>query len=221
MARRLVAGMLVVVSLALLTVYLREDDEGALHGAQQLGLAVLTPFQVAGERIARPFQDAYGYVSDLVDAKAERDALEAQLQALRDELVLYQTAAEENQQPPRDARVRRRAPLPRGLHAGHDARHRPTADTVRPAAPRGRGLGRRGRAERSGRHGRRARREGDQGLVRRLAGHAPHRPVDRRLRGRSPNAGARRDRAGSRRAAAGSSSTGWTRRRRSRSATRS
>ena len=97
MARRLVAGILVVVSLALLTVYLREDDEGALHGAQKLGLAVLTPFQVAGERIARPFQDAYGYVSGLADAKAERDALEAQLQALRDELVLYQTAAEENQ----------------------------------------------------------------------------------------------------------------------------
>lgn len=97
MARRLVAAALVVVSLALLTVYLRESEDGALHGAQRLGLAVLTPFQVAGERIARPFQDAYGYVSDLVDAKSVRDDLEAEIQALRDELILYRTAAQENQ----------------------------------------------------------------------------------------------------------------------------
>ena len=97
MARRLVVAALVVVSLALLTVYLRESEDGALHGAQRLGLAVLTPFQVAGERIARPFQDAYGYVSDLTDAKSEKDALRAQLQELRDQLVLYQTAAQENE----------------------------------------------------------------------------------------------------------------------------
>ncbi len=81
----------------MLTVYLRESDDGALHGAQRLGLAVLTPFQVAGERIARPFQDAYGYVSDLTDAKAEKDALAAQVQALRDQVILYQTAAQDNQ----------------------------------------------------------------------------------------------------------------------------
>ncbi len=81
----------------MLTVYLRESDEGTLHGAQRLGLAVLTPFQVAGERIARPFQDAYGYVSDLTDAKAQKDELTAQIQALRDEVIQYQTAAQENE----------------------------------------------------------------------------------------------------------------------------
>jgi len=80
----------------MLTVYLRESDGGALHAAQRLGVAVLTPFQVAGERIARPFQDAYGYVSDLTDAKAEKDRLAAQVQALREEVIQYQTEAQEN-----------------------------------------------------------------------------------------------------------------------------
>jgi rod shape-determining protein MreC len=97
MARRLVAAALVVVSLVLITVYLRESDEGGLHAAQRVGLAVLSPFQVAGERIARPFQDAYGYASDLIDAKAERDELERRVQELTQQLVQNQTAAQENE----------------------------------------------------------------------------------------------------------------------------
>jgi rod shape-determining protein MreC len=96
MARRLVAAALVVVSLVLLTVYLRESDDGALHGAQRLGQAALHPFQVAGERIARPFQDAYSWGSDLVGAKEERDRLEAQVQALQQQVVQLQAANEEN-----------------------------------------------------------------------------------------------------------------------------
>src|SRR5688572_19347167 len=95
MAKRLVAAGLVVVSLVLLTVYLRESDDGALHAAQRVGQAALNPFQVAGERLARPFQDAYGWASDLVDAKAERDRLAAQVQELQAELVQLQTAGEE------------------------------------------------------------------------------------------------------------------------------
>jgi rod shape-determining protein MreC len=97
MVRRLVAAVLVVVSLVLLTVYLRESDDGALHGAQRLGQAALYPFQVAGERIARPFQDAYGWASDLVGAKDERDRLQAQVQALQQQVVELQTASQENE----------------------------------------------------------------------------------------------------------------------------
>lgn len=96
MARRLVAAALVVVSLVLLTVYLRESDGGALHGAQRLGQAALHPFEVAGERIARPFQDAYSWGSDLVGAKEERDRLQAQVQALQQQVVQLQAADEEN-----------------------------------------------------------------------------------------------------------------------------
>lgn len=96
MSRRLVAAALVVVSLVLLTVYLRESEDGALHAAQRLGQAALYPFEVAGERIARPFQDAYGWGSDLVGAKEERDRLEAEVQALQQQVVQLQAADQEN-----------------------------------------------------------------------------------------------------------------------------
>jgi rod shape-determining protein MreC len=97
MARRAVAAVLILVSLALLTVYLRESDEGGLHAAQRVGLAILAPFEVAGERIARPFQDAYGYVSDLVSEKESTDRLEARIEQLQEELRQAQAASSENQ----------------------------------------------------------------------------------------------------------------------------
>ncbi len=97
MARRLVAVVLVLASLVLLTIYLREDDEGPLHAAQRIGLAVLAPLQEAGERVARPFQDAHAYVSGLVDAKAERDALERRVHELERQVVEYQRAEQENE----------------------------------------------------------------------------------------------------------------------------
>lgn len=96
MARRVVAAVLILVSLALLTIYLREDEQGGLHGAQRLGLALLHPFEVAGERVARPFQDAYDYVSDLVTDKSDRDALEARIGELEQQAGEAQILAEEN-----------------------------------------------------------------------------------------------------------------------------
>lgn len=97
MARRLVVAVLVLVSLALLTVYLREDEEGGLHAAQRLGLAIVHPLEVVGERVARPFQDAYGYVSDLVSDKADRDRLELRVQELETRAVQAEAALAENE----------------------------------------------------------------------------------------------------------------------------
>ena len=66
--RRIILGVLVVVSLVLITVYFRESDGGALHSIQNAGSTVLRPFEVAATRIAHPFQDLYNYVRGLVDA---------------------------------------------------------------------------------------------------------------------------------------------------------
>jgi rod shape-determining protein MreC len=90
---RFVAAVLVLVSLALLTVYLRESSDGGLHAAQRIGLSVLAPFEVAGERVARPFRDAAGWVSDVFDAKEENEQLRRQLEQLRQQLVEERTAA--------------------------------------------------------------------------------------------------------------------------------
>jgi rod shape-determining protein MreC len=94
--RRLVAGVLVALSLALITGYFRESESGALHDAQG-GLArVLHPFQVGAERIARPFQDAYGWTAGFVHAKSENERLKKQIAELQQRLVQNMTAAQEN-----------------------------------------------------------------------------------------------------------------------------
>ena len=78
---------LVLVSLVLITVYFRESPSGALHDAQGGGATVLRPFQVGAERVARPFQDAYGWAHDLVVAKRENERLKRELAAYRQERI--------------------------------------------------------------------------------------------------------------------------------------
>lgn len=87
---------LVVLSLALVTVYFRESSGGALHEAQRVAVSILTPFEVAAERVARPFQDAYGWTTDLLSAKGENERLEKEVEALRQQVVANETAAQEN-----------------------------------------------------------------------------------------------------------------------------
>jgi len=92
----LVAAVLVLCSLALITVYFRESEGGTLHSAQRIGLSVAMPFEVAGERIVRPFRDAWGWTSDLVGAKQENEKLREQVEALRQRVIQEQTAVSEN-----------------------------------------------------------------------------------------------------------------------------
>lgn len=89
-------GVLIVVSLVLITVYFRESDGGVLHNVQSAGSTVLRPFQIGATRVARPFQDLYDYVSGLVNAKSERDRLRAENESLRKQLIQYQFAQQEN-----------------------------------------------------------------------------------------------------------------------------
>jgi rod shape-determining protein MreC len=84
--------VLVLVSLALITLHFRESDDGPIHAAQRIGVSVLMPFEVAGERISRPFRDGWGYVSDLLDAKSENEELKKENEQLRRERIANQTA---------------------------------------------------------------------------------------------------------------------------------
>src|SRR5207253_8257180 len=59
--RRVVAGVLVFVSIVLITIYFREPAGGSLHGIQSGGATVLRPFEVGAERVASPFRDGYGW----------------------------------------------------------------------------------------------------------------------------------------------------------------
>jgi rod shape-determining protein MreC len=94
--RRVVVGVLAVLSLALLSVYFRESSDGPLHGAQDVGATAIRPFQVGAERVARPFRDLYGWFDGLLNAKDENETLQQENERLRREAIRNQTAAQEN-----------------------------------------------------------------------------------------------------------------------------
>lgn len=96
MRRRLVAVVLVAVSLALITVYFRESDGGTLHTLQSTGTKILHPFQVAANQVASPFRDLADWSSGIASAKTENRKLHAQVDDLRRKLIANQTAAQEN-----------------------------------------------------------------------------------------------------------------------------
>ena len=96
--RRVVVSVLVVISLALVSVYFRESRGGSLHGVQSSFASVLRPFEVAAERVARPFQDAAGWIGGLTGAKSENEKLRKEVDALRQQVIQSQTALRENEQ---------------------------------------------------------------------------------------------------------------------------
>jgi len=81
--RRLVLAMLVLGALALLTISFRSPTSGFLHDVQGTGAGALRPFQVAAERVARPFRDAYNWFDGLTKAKSENAKLRLELRELR------------------------------------------------------------------------------------------------------------------------------------------
>jgi rod shape-determining protein MreC len=94
--RRAVVALLVVASLALLSIYFRESDGGRLHSLQSSGAAVLRPFEVAGDRVARPFEDASSWFGGLLHAKSENAKLRKQLDAARQVAIQHRNAVLEN-----------------------------------------------------------------------------------------------------------------------------
>jgi rod shape-determining protein MreC len=94
--RRAVLGALVFLSLVLITISFRSPTGGALHGIESAGATVLRPFEVAAERVARPFRDAYGYFRGLVHAKSENETLRDENNRLRQMALQGEAARQEN-----------------------------------------------------------------------------------------------------------------------------
>ena len=91
-------GILVLLSLILITFSFRASSSGALHGVESTGVTVLRPFEVAAERVARPFRDVYGYFRGLVHAKSENTRLREQVNQLRQQALQGKFAQEQNKQ---------------------------------------------------------------------------------------------------------------------------
>ncbi|HEY8645421.1 MAG TPA: rod shape-determining protein MreC [Gaiellaceae bacterium] len=93
--RRIVVGLLVLLSLVLITVSFRSS---ALDGAQGTAAGILRPFEVAADRVSRPFRDAVSWGRGLVHAKSENQRLRSQIQVLNRRLSLDEGAVQENVQ---------------------------------------------------------------------------------------------------------------------------
>jgi rod shape-determining protein MreC len=91
--RRLVVGLLLLTSLAMITVYFRESPNGGLHDFQSVAASAMRPFEVGAQRVARPFRDAYGWVAGLFHAKSENEKLRQQLEDLRQQMIQNAAAA--------------------------------------------------------------------------------------------------------------------------------
>ena len=93
--RRLVVGVLVVFSLALITVSFRQSPGGGLTGAQNAAATALRPFEVAAERVAAPFRDLYGWGSGLLHAKSENARLHRDLDQMRQKYIAAESALQD------------------------------------------------------------------------------------------------------------------------------
>jgi rod shape-determining protein MreC len=63
---------------------------------QSAGASVLRPFEIAANRVARPFRDAAGWASGLVHAKSENERLTRENEVLRRQVAESQAALSEN-----------------------------------------------------------------------------------------------------------------------------
>jgi len=94
--RRAVLLALVACCLVLLTAYFGESSGGPLRSIQTGAMEVVAPVQEGANRALKPFRDLFGWFGDTVDAKDERDKLEAERDKLRAEVAALQSAASEN-----------------------------------------------------------------------------------------------------------------------------
>jgi rod shape-determining protein MreC len=91
--RRIVVGSLVVLSLVLITLSFRSD---VLDPAQSFGASVMRPFEIAANRVSRPFRDAVGWASGLVHAKSENERLRHEVEVLRRQVAESERAQAQN-----------------------------------------------------------------------------------------------------------------------------
>jgi rod shape-determining protein MreC len=93
--RRIIVGCLIALSLVLITVSFRSS---ALDGVQGTAAGILRPFEIAADRVSRPFRDTISWVQGLANAKSENAKLKRQIATLNEKLVLDESAVQENVQ---------------------------------------------------------------------------------------------------------------------------
>jgi rod shape-determining protein MreC len=88
-------GVLVVLALVLISLTFRSGSDGSLGGVQSVGASILRPFAVGVERVAQPFQDAYAWADDLLQAQSEAERLREEVRDLRQRAIQNEFARQQ------------------------------------------------------------------------------------------------------------------------------
>jgi rod shape-determining protein MreC len=96
--RRIVVAVLLLLCVAMLTLYFRESESGFVHGVQGVVLRVVEPLQNGTARATKPFRDAWNWTADLFSAKSENAKLQKELEQLRAGVAKELTTQDENAQ---------------------------------------------------------------------------------------------------------------------------
>ncbi len=91
--RRAVLGLLVALSLILLTAYFGESPSSPLHSVQRGIVEVISPVQAGASTVLSPVKDVAGWFSDTFSAKGQRDRLRRQVASLTKEADAYRQQA--------------------------------------------------------------------------------------------------------------------------------
>jgi len=91
-------AVLLLLSVAMLTLYFRESEGGVVHGTQSVVLRVVAPLQNGTARATKPFRDAWSWTGDLFSAKSENAKLQTELEQLRAGVAKELTTQDENAQ---------------------------------------------------------------------------------------------------------------------------
>jgi rod shape-determining protein MreC len=90
-------GSLVLLSLVLITLSFRQEDDGPIASARSAAARVVQPFQVAADRVAEPFRDAHAWFDGVLGARSEAERLQRENDELRQQLARNDVAAAENE----------------------------------------------------------------------------------------------------------------------------
>jgi rod shape-determining protein MreC len=113
--RRIVVAVLLLLCVAMLTLYFRESDSGIVHGAQSGVLRVVAPLQNGTARATKPFRDAWNWTGDLFSAKSENAKLQKELEQLRAGVAKELTTQDENAQMKAMLAMQRDTTFPAGV----------------------------------------------------------------------------------------------------------
>ncbi len=113
--RRIVVAILVVLSVALLTVYFREPSSGPVHRAEASAMHVVAPLQSGAARVIKPFRDGWDWFADLFSAQSQNSSLRTQVQQLRAQLAQQLVMQQQDGELKSMQRLRDSAVFPKGV----------------------------------------------------------------------------------------------------------